>query len=672
MNKPSDEISRELQRLRTEIDEHNYRYYILDQPTIPDAEFDRLFQRLQTLESQHPELITPDSPTQRVGEKPLAMFGQIQHVTPMLSLANAFDDDEVLAFAKRARERLGIDQEIDYCCEPKFDGVAVNLTYTNGLFKHGATRGDGYVGEDISANLRTIPSIPLRLRGNNFPKLIEIRGEVLISKKGFIELNKQSAGERVFANPRNAAAGSLRQLDPHITASRPLEFYCYGIGNIQNGELANRHSKILELLGNWGFRISKKVRVVTGINNCLAYYREIAQERNELPFEMDGIVYKIDRLDFQETLGFVSRAPRWAVAHKFPSQEELTVVNSIIFTVGRTGAVTPLARVQPVFVGGATVSNATLHNIDEIRRKDVRVGDTVIIRRAGDVIPEIVSVVKNRRLKNAKLIDLPKQCPVCGSEVIKPEGEAIARCIGGLFCSAQRKESIRHFASRNALDIRGFGYMLIDKLVEEGLIKNVADIYDLTHEQLAALDRMGDKSAANLTRAIEKSKKTTLPKFLYALGIPQVGESTAYTLAQHFHTLEKVMTADEETLQAVSDIGPVVSAQIAKFFHQPHNQEIITKLKKHGLHWPEIVLSPKDQSLVGKTFVLTGTLASMTREQAKQRLQDLGATVTASVSQKTSYVVVGSEPGSKLVDAERLKVKTMIEQEFLDFLKENE
>lgn len=670
MQHPSAADKKRVTQLRAELEEHNYRYYVLDTPTIPDAEYDRLLRELQTLEQRYPELIIPDSPTQRVGATPLKSFQEVQHEMPMLSLDNAFDETEVRAFARRISERLGSTDHLSYCCEPKLDGLAVSILYSDGKLIQAATRGDGYTGEAITSNIRTIPSIPLHLRGNDYPKTLEVRGEVFMPKAGFEALNQHAKqhGEKIFANPRNAAAGSLRQLDPTITAQRPLAFFCYGIGVVTGKKMPLRHSEILQQLQTWGLRINPATKVVADIDGCLQYYQTIAKKRANLPYEIDGVVYKVDTIDLQQQLGYVARAPRWAIAHKFPAQEELTQIEAVEFQVGRTGTLTPVARLKPVLVGGVTVSNATLHNMDEIQRKDVHIGDTVIVRRAGDVIPEVVSVVLAQRPPHAKKIKLPSHCPVCGTEVIRLADEAAARCSGGLYCSAQVKEAIKHFASRKALDINGLGDKLVDQLVELKLISKVSDLYALTVAELTQLERMGAKSAENLYAALQKSKTTTLPRFLYALGIREVGEATALALAQHFQSLEKIMAAEEEVLQQVADVGPVVASHVATFFQQAHNVEIVNKLIHHGIHWPAIKSSSTTQSLSGKTFVLTGTLNQMTRDQAKARLQQLGAKVSGSVSQKTSYVVAGSDPGSKLTDAKKLGVAILNEEEFIKLL----
>lgn len=652
-------IIKRITELKNQLNDYSYCYYVLDQPKVPDAEYDRLFLELQQLEAEHSELITIDSPTRRVGSKPAGFFKQIHHTIPMLSLDNAFASDDVLNFDRRIRERLEIEYEIEYVCEPKIDGIAVSLFYENGILTKAATRGDGTVGEDILQNVRTIPSIPLMLRGSNFPQVLEVRGEVYMPLAGFKKLN--------FVNPRNAAAGSLRQLDPKITASRPLDIFCYAVGEVIGVTLPIRHSGVLLKIKEYGLKINPEIKVVTGIEKCLDYYQSIGKKRDKLPYEIDGVVYKINDSQLQNKLGFVSRAPRWAIAHKFPAQEELTKVLNIEFQVGRTGAITPVARLEPVFVGGATVSNATLHNIDEVWRKDVRVGDTVIIRRAGDVIPEVVSVVKERRSYDAKPVTLPKYCPVCGCEIVKPEGEVVSRCTGGLYCSAQRKETIKHFASRGALDINGLGDKLVDQLVDKNLVNNVAELYSLTEAKIATLDRHGEKSAQNLLQAIAASKNTTLSRFIYALGIREVGETTAQSLAKYFGDIHKLMEAEISNLEIIPDIGPVVAAHIVIFFRQKHNQELIESLLKSGIHWPKELSVV--QPLAGQIFVLTGSMKSMSREDAKEKLHALGAKVSESVSKKTAYVVVGADPGSKLAKAEKLGIKIIDERKLLDILK---
>ena len=664
MVKPAKRVA----QLREQIDYHNYRYYVLDDPEIPDAQYDRLMRELQTLEAEHPELVTPDSPTQRVGAQPLSAFGEVRHALPMLSLDNAFDDDEVADFDRRARERLEVDS-IDYTAEPKLDGLAVSLLYEDGRLVRGATRGDGTTGEDITQNVRTIDSIPLRLRGDDYPRRLEVRGEVFMSHAGFQSLNRrqQEQGDKLFANPRNAAAGSLRQLDARITAQRPLEIFCYGVGLTEDGSLPERHSGILECLKGWGLRVYKGIEQVTGLQGCIDYYRRLETQRDALPFDIDGVVFKVDRIDYQQRLGFVARAPRWAIARKFPAQEEMTRVLGIDVQVGRTGAITPVARLEPVFVGGVTVTNATLHNEDEVHRKDVRVGDTVIVRRAGDVIPEVVSVIREHRPKGARKFVMPVRCPVCGSDIERVEGEAVARCTGGLYCEAQRKEAIKHFASRRAMDIEGLGDKLVDQLVDQGLIEDVAGLYSLEATTVAGLERMGEKSADNLVKALEKSKDTTLDRFLYALGIREVGEATARALAQAFGDLNVIMKASAEELEAVRDIGPVVARHIVHFFEQPHNIEVIDKLLAAGIAWPKIEVD-RHQPLAGRSYVLTGTLESMTRDEVKQKLQALGATVSGSVSAKTTAVIAGEKAGSKLAKAEKLGVQVLDENELMRLL----
>ncbi len=650
--------------LRDEIERANVSYYVLDAPTIPDAEYDRLFRELQHLEERYPELRVPDSPTLRVGATPLTEFAQVTHATPMLSLNNALTDDEVNAFDRRVREELETAGNVEYEVEPKFDGLAVNLSYEQGVLVMGATRGDGYTGEDVTANLRTVRSVPLRLRRQSAPALLEVRGEVLMLKRDFARLNveQRQRGEREFANPRNAAAGSLRQLDSRVTASRRLTFFSYGIGRVSRGQVPHDcHSRQLDYLASCGFQVSEHRRVVRGVEALFRYYREIGEQRERLPYEIDGVVYKVDNLEQQERLGFVSRAPRFAVAHKFAAEEEITQVTAIDVQVGRTGALTPVARLTPVFVGGVTVTNATLHNEDEVRRKDVHVGDYVVVRRAGDVIPEVVRVVRERRPKSVRAFSMPTKCPVCGSKVERLEDEAIARCTAGLFCPAQRKQALLHFASRRAMDVEGLGEKIVDQLVDGEIVATPADLYQLEPEILSALDRMGEKSAANLCAQIEKSKKTTLPRFIYALGIRNVGEATARDLARHFGGLDALCNASEDALQAVPDVGPVVARSIAHFFAEPRNREVLTELREAGVSWAESQPVAGDKRLRGKTFVLTGTLAHFKREEAKERLEALGGKVTSSVSKKTDYVVVGSEPGSKYDKARELGVPILDE-----------
>jgi len=667
------DVRQQLDALRAQIDEHNYRYYVLDDPSVPDAEYDRLMQRLRGLEAEHPALVRADSPTQRVGAAPQAAFGSVAHEVPMLSLDNAFEAQDLRDFDRRAHERLAIaaEQPLRYACEPKLDGSAVSLLYEDGVLVRGATRGDGARGEDITQNVRTIDSIPLKLRGSGWPTRLEVRGEIYMPKASFEALNQRAReeGGKTFVNPRNAAAGSLRQLDARITAARKLQMCAYGVGLVEGGQLPEEHSAILAQLQRWGLRINAEMAVVEGVDACLDYYARLGAKRDGLAYEIDGIVFKVDRLAEQRQLGFVSRAPRWAIAYKFAAQEQLTRLLEVEFQVGRTGAVTPVARLQPVFVGGVTVSNATLHNMDEVERLGVMIGDTVIIRRAGDVIPQVVSVVAARRPADARSVQLPESCPVCGAQVERAEGEAAARCSGGLSCRAQRKEAIKHFASRKAMDIDGLGDRLVELLVDKGLVDRLPDLYRLQHPQVAGLERMGDKSAENLLQAIEVSKTTTLARFLYALGIREVGEATARTLAQHFGQLAAIQAADEAALQQVPDVGPVVAQHIAVFFRQPHNLAVIDGLLAAGVHWPAIAAPSADaQPLAGKTYVLTGTLEAMSRDEAKAKLEALGAKVSGSVSKKTDCVVAGPGAGSKLQKAEALGIPVLDEAGLLELL----
>jgi len=666
-------VLQRIDALREQINHHNYCYYVLDNPEIPDAEYDRLMRELESLEQEYPQTVTPESPTQRVGSAPLKEFAEVKHAVPMLSLNNAIEDQEMIDFDRRVREGLGL-QSVDYSAEPKLDGLAISLLYEGGLLVRGSTRGDGYTGEDVTQNVRTIESIPLKLVGKDYPDRLEVRGEVFMSKKGFEELNlrQRDQDEKTFANPRNAAAGSLRQLDSRITATRPLEFYSYGLGIVEGGAIPDRHSEIMQALKHWGLRVNPESRLVKGVEGCMDYHRKMLQKRDSIPYDIDGVVFKVDRVDQQETLGFVSRAPRWAIAHKFPAEEEMTKLIGIDVQVGRTGALTPVARLEPVFVGGVTITNATLHNQDEIDRKDVRIGDTVIVRRAGDVIPEVVQPILSKR-KNKKLrkFKMPTECPVCGSKVVRLEGEAVSRCTGGLYCPAQRREAIKHFISRRAMDIEGIGDKLVEQLDQLGMVKDVSDLYHLKAEAIAGIERMGEKSADNLIQGLERSKNTTLPRFLFALGIRQVGETTAQTLARHFGTLEALMQADKEALIEVQDVGPVVAQSIVSFFKEKHNRDVVKKLINAGIHWPQEKTPPrKSQTLAGKTFVLTGTLPNMTRDEAKEKLQNLGAKVSGSVSRKTDYVVVGADPGSKATKAEELGVTMLDEQQLLKLLGE--
>jgi DNA ligase (NAD+) len=658
--------------LHSQLHEHNHRYYVLDDPLISDAEYDGLLRELQGIEEKYPALATPDSPTQRVGAPPLKAFGEVRHEVRMLSLDNAFSDDELTDFDRRVRELLETDS-VEYAAEPKLDGLAVSLLYRDGVLVRAATRGDGDTGEDVTQNVRTIGTVPLRLGGTGVPSLLEVRGEVYLSHRGFRELNAQQeqAGQKLFVNPRNAAAGSLRQLDSSITAQRQLEIYCYGVGKVEGGRLAGTHCEILAQLQDWHLRVYDDVQRVRGIEGCTAYYRRYEKCRDTLPFEIDGIVFKVDRLDQQNALGFVARAPRWAIARKFPAQERETVVLGIDVQVGRTGALTPVARLQPVFVGGVTVTNATLHNQDEIDRKDVRVGDSVVVRRAGDVIPEVVRILPEKRKKGARRFRMPVKCPVCGSRVERVEGESVTRCSAGLYCAAQRKEAIKHFASRRAMDIEGLGDKLVEQLVETKLIDDVSDLYVLDVEQLAGLDRMAEKSASNLVEALAASKDTTLERFMYALGIREVGETTAQILAREFGDLEPLMSADLDALQAIHDVGPVVAQHIVDFFAEDHNRAVIDKLIDQktgaGIRWPPVA-RPADSPLAGKTFVLTGTL-SMPRAVLKAQLQAQGAKVTGSVSKNTDYLVAGENPGSKYDKAVKLGIEILDEAGCLAMLR---
>lgn len=651
---------------------HNHQYHVLDDPQIPDAEYDRLFKEMLSLEQQYPDLIGADSPSQRVGAGPLAQFAEVEHRLPMLSLANAFDQTDMQAFDRRVRERLELDN-IEYAAETKLDGLAISLLYEDGRLVRAATRGDGYRGEDVTVNARTIRTVPLRLIGNSYPQTVEIRGEVIMERDAFTEFNarQQQQGGKLFANPRNAAAGSIRQLDPAITAQRPLSFIAYGTGYHSDDLHYQRHSGIMEMLHSWGLPVSPEFALVQGLAGCEHYYNRIGSKRAALPYQIDGVVLKVDLIELQRKLGFVSRAPRWAIAWKYPPEEEMTTVTGIDVQVGRTGALTPVARLEPVFVGGVTVTNATLHNEDEVRRKDVRIGDTVIIRRAGDVIPEVVSVVVEKRPTGSQPFRMPDQCPDCGSTTVKSEDGAVTRCTGGLFCPSQCIQAILHFASRRAMDIEGLGDKLVEQLFHTGLVRNVADLYELTLEQLAGLERMGEKSAANLLASLQQSKATELHRFLYALGIREVGESTARTLAAHFGQLERLMSAGLEQLLEVADVGPVVAGNIHHFFNESHNREIIQRLQRSGIRWSE-QNTRRPQPLAGKVFVLTGTLAALSRDEAGDSLIALGAKVSNSVSKKTDYVVVGESPGSKAEKAEKLGVKILDETAFLKLLETEE
>ncbi|HXQ31326.1 MAG TPA: NAD-dependent DNA ligase LigA [Steroidobacteraceae bacterium] len=659
--------------LRAAIAQHDYRYYVLNDPEVPDAEYDRIVRELKALEAKHPELVSTDSPTQRVSGQPAREFGEVEHRVPMLSLDNAFSAEDIESFDRRVRERLEVEGPVTYSCEPKLDGLAVTLFYEQGRLVRGATRGDGVRGEDVTANLRTLATVPLHLVGRGYPAVLEARGEVFMSLKGFERMNREALekGEKVFVNPRNAAAGSLRQLDPRITATRPLEIFFYGIGAFEGKDVPACHSELLAQLRHWGLRVSPDTRVAHGAEALLAYYADIGARRAHLAYQIDGVVYKVDSLAQQRQLGFVARAPRWAIAHKYPAEEEITTVRDVEWQVGRTGALTPVARLEPVFVGGVTVSNATLHNLDDLRRKDVRIGDSVIIRRAGDVIPEIVRVVLERRPRGAKVTPVPEVCPVCGSDVRRIEGEAILRCTGGLVCAAQRKESLKHFAGRRAMDIEGLGDKVVDQLVEAKLVKTAADLYDLTVEQLSGLDRMGEKSATKLVAAIAGSKSTTLPRFLFALGIPNVGEATALAIAGHFGDANALQDASAEQIMEVADVGPVVAAGVREFFDEPRNRDVIGALIAHGVHWPRTAsVKSTRQPLAGKTFVLTGTLPTLSRADAEAIIRNGGGRVTGSVTRRTDFVLAGETPGSKFVKAQALGVVIISENELLRLLRE--
>lgn len=656
--------------LRNLIVRYDYEYYALDAPSVPDSEYDKIYRELQDLENLHPELITPDSPTQRVSGSAANAFNSITHRQAMLSLNNAFEYNELDAFNKRVSEALGV-ADVEYAVEPKFDGLAITLTYEHGLFVQGATRGDGYTGEDVTHNLRTLRAIPMRLTCVQVPKLLEVRGEVLMLKRNFDKLNQiqLSKGEKLFANPRNAAAGSLRQLDAKITATRPLTFFAYGLGAAEGIPRLDSHSMAMNYLAELHFPVSRERDVVTGAQGLKRYYQRIGQMRDTLPFDIDGVVYKVNNFNQQNELGFVSRAPRWAIAHKFPAQEAMTVVDDITVQVGRTGAITPVARLKPVFVGGVTVTNATLHNEDELRRKDIHVGDTVIVRRAGDVIPEVVSVVSEKRPASIRRFEMPAVCPECGSHILKQEDEAVARCTGGLFCPAQRKQAISHYASRRAMNIEGLGEKLVDQLVESNLVHTLADIYKLNLSTLSNLDRMAQKSAQNILDALEASKETTLARFIYALGMRNVGEATAKDLAKHFGNLAALMQANAQDLLLVNDVGPVVAESITNFFSEAHNQTVIAELLAAGITWAES--DGKQQTagnLAGKIFVLTGTLPNLSREHAKELLEMAGAKVSGSVSKKTDYVVAGSDAGSKLDKAQELGIAVLDEASLLALL----
>jgi len=664
-------IFEQISQLRAQLEEHNHNYYVLDAPSIPDAEYDRLMRELSALEQANPEFQSPDSPTQKVGGAALDKFEQVTHQVPMLSLDNAFSEEEFAAFNRRIKERLMDNNELTFCCEPKLDGLAVSIIYRDGVLVQAATRGDGMVGENITQNVKTIRNVPLKLRGDDFPAELEVRGEVFMDSAGFAKLNSEAEkrGDKVFVNPRNAAAGSLRQLDSKVTAKRPLMFYAYSTGLVADGQLPEDHYQQLAKLTDWGLPLCPETKLVEGQQAALDYYQDILTRRSSLAYEIDGVVIKVNDKKRQERLGFVARAPRWAIAFKFPAQEEITQLLDVEFQVGRTGAITPVARLEPVFVGGVTVSNATLHNGDEIARLGVKIGDTVIIRRAGDVIPQITQVVLERRPDDAKDIEFPATCPICDSHVERIEGEAVARCTGGLVCQAQRKQAIKHFASRKALDVDGLGDKIVDQLVDRELIKTPADLFILKQGHFESLERMGPKSAKNLVNALQDAKQTTLAKFLYSLGIREVGEATAQNLANHFLTLEKITQASVDALTEVSDVGEIVAKHVRGFFSEEHNMAVVNALVEQGIHWPELTAPSADaQPLAGLTYVLTGTLSELNRNDAKARLQALGAKVSGSVSAKTDALIAGEKAGSKLTKAQDLGIDVLTEADLIALL----
>lgn len=675
----STDVNERIQQLCESLNTYSYQYYVLDSPTVPDAEYDRLFRELQSLESDYPEAIQADSPTQKVGAPPLASFSQITHEMPMLSLDNAMNEAELIDFERKVKDRLkdttSTAPTLEFACEPKLDGLAVSILYEKGCLVQAATRGDGSTGENITINVRTIKNVPLSLRGHDYPERLEVRGEIYIPKEGFEKLNQEARENdgKIFANPRNAAAGSLRQLDSSITAKRPLEFCAYSIGVVSEGyELPRQHEAILQRIKQWGIKINSDMAVVEGIQACVDYFSQMERKRDSLNYDIDGIVFKINDIDIQQRLGFVARAPRWAIAAKFPAQEEITILEGVDFQVGRTGALTPVARLKPVHVAGVMVSNATLHNMDEIARLGVKIGDAVVIRRAGDVIPQVVSVVLDRRPNNAMDIVMPSECPVCGSHVERIATEAVARCSGGLYCGAQRKEAIKHFASRKALDIDGLGNKLVEQLVDAGLINSFDDLFQLKLEDVANLERMAEKSAQNLLEALEVAKTTTLGRFLYSLGIREVGVTTAQNLADHFGFLQRIQAADEAALLAVPDVGGIVAQHVLSFFAEEHNQTIIKQLQQAGLNWPEhepvSAQESADLALAGKVYVITGTLSNMSRDDAKNYIQALGGKVTGSVSAKTDCLIAGEKAGSKLTKAQELGIDILDEEGFIALL----
>ena len=669
----SEEVIKQYKSLISELNSHNHHYHVLDDPKISDAEYDLLLRDLIKLEQQYPSIFDINSPSQRVGAPPLEAFEQIQHIVPVLSLDNAFNDAELKNFETRVLDRLKISTPIEYACEPKLDGVAVSLRYSNGELKSAVTRGDGSFGEDVTVNVKTIGSVPLRLIGDEIPEFLDVRGEIFMSKVAFQTLNEKAAqtGEKIFVNPRNAAAGSLRQLDSKVTASRPLDIRIYSVGKISPSVALETHSSMLNLLSHFGFKVSRKIKVVKGIDGCISYYESLANERNNLPYDIDGIVFKVNNFELQEQLGFVSKAPRWAIARKFPAEEISTILRDVEFQVGRTGAVTPVGRLKPVFVGGVTISNVSLHNRDEIERLQIRIGDTVIVKRAGDVIPQIVKVVTSNRDEKAQSIKFPRYCPVCNSELEVSSSQAIIRCIAGVSCEAQLKESIKHYASRKALNIDGLGSSLVDNLVDEGMLTSIVDLYDLDVNAISSLEGMGQRSSQNLVNAIEKSKSTTLPKFLYGLGIREVGEATAKSLANEFVNIDKIMTATIEEYLCVHDIGDVTAENIVSFFDRISNKKLINQLQAKGVRWDENQRdndSSDNLTLVGQVWVITGSLNSMTRSELSDKLEALGAKVGSSVSKNVDILVVGSNPGSKLKKAETLGIRVVSENELSEFL----
>lgn len=660
------------QELVALISRYDHEYYVLNESSVPDAEYDRLMQELRGLETQNPSLITPDSPTQRVAGAPQEGFATVTHRMPMLSLDNAFSEEDLNAFVKRIQDRLNTQDELEFACEPKLDGIAISLLYENGLLVRGATRGDGTTGEDITSNVRTIKSIPLKLSGEGWPQTLEVRGEIYMTRSGFEKMNEDAAakGEKIFVNPRNAASGSLRQLDSRLTATRPLEMCCYSVGVVEGGRVPNTQSELMHQFAQWGLKVNAELDVVTGASGLNDYYQRLAEKRDQLPYEIDGIVFKVNEVVLQNRLGFVSRAPRWAIARKFPAQEEMTTLLDVEFQVGRTGALTPVARLEPVFVGGVTVSNATLHNMDEIERLDVHKGDTVIVRRAGDVIPQVVKALAEKRPAHAVKVIAPDECPICGSQVERIEGEAVTRCTGGMICGAQRREGLKHFVSRKAMDIDGFGEKVIDALLAANKLHSASDIFLLKAEEISQLERMGEKSADNLIRAIEASKQTTLPRFLFALGIREVGETTARNLARHFGSLEKLMVAEEEALLEVEDVGPKVAQHVVHFFAEEQNRMEVARLVALGVEWTVEENEAQDLPLAGQTWVVTGKISVMSRDEAKDYLLRLGAKVAGSVSAKTTQVVAGPGAGSKLNKATELNIPVMDESEFVAWLTE--